>query len=224
MENKGFAVREGRTEIDVPHQNGILTSIHPYAGPNTFAKVGEQIDAQKLQRPTYAQTASLVHASWQNKDNKYSQEIIKILKNNWFWGFNGILYVPNEGAFIEDNPKVVCNRVSMDKSALVKRLEAKDSSVRFVPFGFKTREQSAKDLAKNAFVIALAGEEGAEKLAEVAGNYSAKPYVNSTNKTDEEIANVSALDADYLYGGDRLDVDSCDYGSSRLGYAFGVSA
>ena len=221
MENKGFTVREGRTEIDVPHQNGILTFIHPYMGPNTFAKVGEQIDEKNLQRPTYAQTASLAHTAWQNQDNKYSQEIIKLLKSNWFWGFNGILYVPKEGAFIEDAPKVVDGRVSMDKSALVKRLEAGDKAVRFAPFGFKTGEQSAKDLAKNAFIIALAGEEGAEKLTEVAGKYSAKPYVNSYNKIDQETVRVPALDECYV--GYWLGVYSSDWDDFRSGCAFGVS-
>lgn len=219
MENKGFAVREGRTEIDVPHQNGILTFIHPYAGPNTFAKVGEQIDAKNLQRPTYAQTTFLAHTAWQNQDNKYSDEIIKLLKSNWFWGFNGILYVPNKGAFVEDNPKVVDGRVSMNHLALVKRLESGDKAVRFAPFGFKTGEQSAKDLAKNAFVIALAGEEGAEKLAEVADNYSAKPYVYSFDKIDQETVRVPAL---YASCGGRLSLRGSSYGGDRGGCAFGV--
>ena len=102
--------------------------------------------------------------------------------------------VPNHGIYIEDNPKIKNNRVSMDKDSLIKRLELGDRNVRFVPFGFKIRFQSSSDLARNPFVKALAGEEGAEKLAEVSENYECEPYVWSEDNIDRSIVSVAGLD------------------------------
>ncbi|MDP1695576.1 MAG: hypothetical protein Q8L29_01530 [archaeon] len=220
MGNKGLQVKEGRTELYVPHNGKTLTFIHPCAGPNTYVKVGEQIESQNLRKPTFAEITSLVHSAHQNLDNKYSEEIVHILKKGYFWGFNGILYVQNEGAYIQDLPEIKNGRVSMDKSQLVKRLEANDSSVRFVPFGFRTEEQSLIDIAKNKFVIALAGEGGADKLAEIAEKFSKKLYVWSFNEVQGEITNVPAL-GDYI--GDWLGLGGLDCDGCVGGYAFGVS-
>ena len=93
----------------------------------------------------------------------------------------------------------------MDKSELVKKLEADSKDVRFVPFGYKTGEQSTKELEKNPFFIALAGEEGAEKLAESSGNYKLKPYLYSFKKIDEFKTRVASL-------GDLRVCDDCGLG------------
>ncbi|MDP1696089.1 MAG: hypothetical protein Q8L29_04200, partial [archaeon] len=90
-------------------------------------------------------------------------------------------------------------------------------------FGYKTDVQRPSELAKNAFVIALAGEEGAEKLAKIAENYRNNPGVWSFQNVDEEIARVSGLDGDYL--GVRLLVNGYDFDgdNGNSGCAFGVS-
>ena len=87
------------------------------------------------------------------------------MKDNWFWGFTGNRHVPNEGVYIQDNPQIVDEEVLMNKKDLVKKLDANDPSVRFVPFGFKLGSQSALKLAKNPYVIGLAGEEGAGRIS-----------------------------------------------------------
>ncbi|MDP1695775.1 MAG: hypothetical protein Q8L29_02600 [archaeon] len=220
MKNKGLIAKEGRIYLDVFHEGETLTFVRFCTGPNTYVEVGEQIEAQNLRKPTFAEITSLAYAAFKNLDNKYSKKIIQTLKDGWFWGFNGILYAPNEGVYIQNLPKVVNGRVSMDKSDLVKRLEAKDHSVRFAPFGFKTGEQEARGLAKNEFVIALVGEEGADKLAEMSGNYPKKPQVWSFDNVNNEQVSVPALDEYYL--GDRLIVNGLNCVGDRGGYAFGV--
>jgi hypothetical protein len=218
--NAGLRAREGRIELIAPHRDGELVSIYPAKGPGTYIDVGNQISEEESSRPTMEETASLVHAAWQNPTFKYSKKIINILRNNVLWGFNGFLYIPEKGVYIQDNPEVRDERVFMDEGQLVKKLEAGDETVRFVPFGFRIGEQSSLELSKNPFVIALAREQGAEKFAEIADKYRYKPRVFSFKSVDEPTIRVSALDSDW--GRDGLDVGGDYYGYDANGCAFGV--
>ena len=220
--NKGIQVREGRTYLDVPHLDSELTFVYP-AKKGTYIELAEQLDEDNLQQLTMSQNASLIYAAWQNPKEKYSKEIIDILRNSWLVCFNGILYdKEDKGAYIEDRPKIRGNRVYMEKSDLLKRLEANDPSVRFVPFGYKIEKQSSKDLEKNPFVIALAGEEGAQKLAEVSANYKFKPYLYSFDNVDRSAIRVASLDSCRCLGNGMLYVGGFDWGDNDDGYAFGV--
>ena len=162
MTNKDYKIIRGRIEIEVPHEDGKLTFVWPVKGPGTYANVKSQIEDAGLQAPTFAQLTSLVYTANQNRDEPEFAEILNKLDNRWLWGFNGILYLPKgkgdyqNGAIIQDNPKTEDGRVFLDKSELIKKLEAGDKSVRFVPFGYKTDVQNASELAKNPFVIGLA--------------------------------------------------------------------
>jgi len=217
-------VEEERTKLYVPHLDGEITFAHLKIGPGTYASVGTEISAQELIRPTMAQTVSLVYSAFQNKDNKYSQEIKKILKDKRFWGFTGNRYVKSDkGIYIEDNPEIKKGRVLVDnRDNLIKRLESNDDSVRFVPFGFRTEEQFPENLEKNPYVIGLAGEEGAEKLAEVADMYKLKPCVFVLNNDIfiNEIIRVSALGSGWSFG-KRLALYG-DFADDGGGDAFGM--
>ena len=143
------------------------------------------------------------------------------MKNRWLWAFTGTLHVPNEGAYIQDDPIIKDGVFSIDKSNLVQKLEQNDQSVRFVPFGFNIESMSSLELAKNPYVIGLAGEEGADKLAQVADKFKGNPYLWSFKSVSEPLAGVSALDSswDVVL---RLDVSGDDHGYDRNGYGFGV--
>ena len=224
-QSKGLQVREGRIELTAPYLDSERTFIYPPVR-GIYTKCAEQLSEQGLYQPTFSEIVSLAHGAWQNSDEKYSKEIIKIMKDSWIRGFTGILY-NKEGAYIQDKPQIVDGRVSMSENDLVRKLESKDSSVRFVPFGYKTGEQSSRALAKNPFVIALcgsedAGKEQAEKLAEVADKYRTSPWLFSYDSTNEPIVRVSALDS--YWGGYGLDVYGGNHGDDRDDYAFGVSA
>ncbi len=190
---QGIRVREGRTYLDVPHLDSEITFIHPAKGPGTYVEIARQLEEYNLLPPTMAHNSSLVHSAWQNPKEKYSNEIINILRNNWLLCFNGILYEPKEGAYIQDNPKIENGEIIMDKSDLIKRLEANDSSVRFVRFGYKIGEQSHSDLERNPFIIGLAGEEGAKKLAETSVNYKLNPYVWSFDFVNGSLVRAASL-------------------------------
>ena len=107
--------------------------------------------------------------------------------------FTGTLYVPDKGAYVQDNPQIKDGMPFMVESELVKKLEDNDPTVRHAPFGFKTRAMTPIQLARNPYVIALAGEEGAEKLAQVANKHKKKSYLWSFNSVDSPIIRVSAF-------------------------------
>ena len=152
--------------LTVPHEGGELSFQHP-AFNGTYVDVAKQIDKAGLKRPNSSETASLVYDAWQNPKEKYSSEIISILKNNWFWEFTGNLYLPksneeiNNGVILEHNPKIKNGKLVMDKNSLIKRLKENDALVKFVPFGYKIETQSSLELSKNPYIIARYGEEGA---------------------------------------------------------------
>lgn len=229
MTNQDYKITRGRIEVEVPHQGDKLTFVWPIKGPETYANVKEQIESNGLVAPTMAQTVSLVYTANQNSNEPEFNEVISRLDNNCLWGFNGVLYLPRgegdyqNGAIIQDNPQIKDGRVFLDKSELIKKLGVpEDKSVRFVPFGYKLSVQTASELAKNPFVIGLAGEEGAEKLAKVSEKYINNPRVWSFDNVEEEIAGVSGLYSNW--DDDRLDVDGNYNGDLSSGYAFGVLA
>ena len=214
-------IKEGRTNLTVQHEGDDLTFVYP-ANEGTYASVQDQIQKAGLQAPTMAQTASLVHDAF-NSDDKYSQGIKKIMKDAWLWGFTGNLYVPNKGVYVQDNPEVRNGAVVMDESELVSKLEKEDPSVRFVPFGYKTEGMSALELAKNPYIIALAGEEGADKLAQVADKHKKRSYLWRFKSVGEPTTRVSRLGSDGGFD-DRLFVSGNCLGDYRNCLAFGVHA
>src|SRR3989344_4517044 len=196
----------GKSLTKIPHEGGNLSFQHP-AFKGTSRQVAEQIDKEGLKRPNSPETASLVYDAFQNKDGKYESEIISILKDSWFWEFTGNLYLPssneeiNNGVILEHNPKITNGKLVMDKNSLIKRLKENDALVKFVPFGYKIEKQSSLELSKNPYIVARYGEEGAEKIAEVASKYENKPHVWSFNSVDEEKVRMSALNGGWVFAG-----------------------
>jgi len=185
-------------------------------GPGAYADIGKEIEKDGLLRPTMAETVSLVYDSFFDKiDKEYSNKIKKIMEDKWLGAFTGILYIPNKGAYIQDDPEIRNSRAYMKESDLVKKLQRNDKSARFVPFGYKIGYMTPKELEKNEFIIGLAGIEGAEKLAEVAGKaagkYKDNPYLGSFKSIDKPEVRFSAVGSS-LDGGDyRLLVDGNNY-------------
>ncbi|MBU2504067.1 MAG: hypothetical protein KJ879_03400 [Nanoarchaeota archaeon] len=213
---------------EIPHKGSEITFQHP-AFRGTYGSVAEQIDSEGLQRPNSAQTASLVYDVFQNPEGQYESEIIDILNKRWFLEFTGNLYLPksndgvNNGVILETNPQITNGRLDMDRQSLVRRLQENDSSVKFVPFGFKTGEQTTRELKKNPYIVARYGEEGAEKVAEVASKSKYDPRVWSFESVDEEKQRMSVLDRGWVFGY-RLNVFGYIWSDYVDGHAFGVSS
>jgi len=175
-------------------KNGKTTAfVHPAYGPGTFKNVMSQIDHASLLRPTTSQIVSLVYHSFQNQDVPKCKEVIKILKNEYLWTATENLWVPKEGVFVFDN---VGGKMPFDKKSLERMLEKDDKRVRFVPFGFKTNEQSLRQFAKNPYVIAHVGEENADAIAEIAGKFY-QPKVWGFESINSEFHGYTALAASW---------------------------
>ena len=200
MEKTLLQIRETRTELDVTTKEETTTFLDGFWGPYKYS----QAEALKLRtiRPTFKDVVNLVYIGF-NFHGEYSDKIRQKMDYG-FWGFTGILYVPNDGVYIQDYPlcedyidpcSMFFNRrvVKMDKADLIKRLEAHDPNVRFVNLGFKTGEMTSAELARNSFVRALTGEEGAEKLANIADKHEKKPYLSAFNSVDKPLIRVSGL-------------------------------
>lgn len=214
-------------EIIVPHLGKKLT-FSSSAMQGTYFQAAEQLEKASLLQPILAETSSLVYSAWQDPDNSYSKDIIQKLKNNLLWGFTGIRYsdrYSKEGVFFEDNPKIkkesIYMSIYMNTKELERRLKEGDPRVRHVKYGYKTEEQLPSELERNPFIQALAGKEGAEKLAEVASKYKNNPYLWAFENVNEDTIRVSAL---YSRGVDRgrLYVDGIDHPVDRDGFVFGV--
>jgi len=221
-------IQEGKTYLTVPHESGELVFQHPpFRG--TYGNVAEQVGKEGLKRPNSSETASLIYDALQNPKGEYESQILDILKDNWFWEFTGNLYLPksneevSNGVIIEDNPTIVNGRLNMDKKTLIKRLQADDKSVRFVPFGYKIEAQTPEELGKNPYIVARYGEEGAEKIAKIASQFKHNPHIWRFNSVDEETARMSALDRSGDFGS-RLNVFGIGWDGDGGGLSFGVCA
>jgi len=216
----------GKTYLtEIPHKGGELTFQYP-AFRGYFGEVAEALEKEGLKKPTSSETASLVYDAFQNKEGKYELEIISILNNTWFWEFTGNLYLPksneevNNGVLLNLKPRIENGKLIMNKNDLIKRLRGKDPDIKFVPFGYKTGEQTVPELMKNPYIVARYDGEGAQKIAEIASEYKKAPKLWSFDSVDKEEVRMSALFGCWGFG-DRLDLGGDWYGGN-LGHAFGV--
>ena len=215
-------IKEPKKYLTVPHEKGELTFQYP-AFRGTYWSLKKQIESVGLKLPNSFETASLVYDAFQNQYKKYSQEIIGVTKNEYFREFTGNLYLPklnneiNNGVILYDISEINLNE---SKKSLIKKLQENGESVKFVPFGFKTGEQSWQELEKNDYIIARYGEEGAEKIAEIASKYKRRPLLatyKSVHRGTRELSNLGQI----WGSGDGLDVNGHDWGDGDNGYAFG---
>lgn len=195
-----------------------LRFVHPARGPGSYVNVAKEISEEGLVLPRGPETASLVGAAFDSLNNRYSKEIKQIMDRRWFWIFTRNLYIPRTGVYLYDEID------ELNESELIHRLGAGDKSVRLVPFGFKIGKQKCLEFAKNDFIVALFGEEGAEKLAKASEKYRVNPSVSALPEGDVKeriIQTVSGLDAN-PYCGNRLNV--CTYSNDTVpnGRAFAL--
>lgn len=175
----------------------------PFKG--AYGEVAEQIDKAGLLRPTSSQTASLYYHVRKNPKGKYEGGILRELGNPpYVWlEFTGNLFLPksneevNNGVILEDNPTIINGELVMNKNSLIKRLYKSDPLVRFVSFGYKIGKQSSSELRKNPYILARYGEEGAEKIADIASHFSQLPWLSSFDSVQKEKMKISGLSIDF---------------------------
>lgn len=224
-------IERGQTKLYVPHQGREIAFIHPAVDPNNYRSVGAEILKRNQDVPTGDKTASLIYAAYCIPESENYQEfkdVKDIMRKRWLWVFNNNLWT-SKGVYVQDDLKAEGRSKQLDVNKLERMLKggkqiqgigfSKDKTLRFAPketyqFGPQTPEQ----FAKNGFIIASCGKEGAEKLAEASTKFPNHPYVYGVDTNGQE-QRVSALC--YVLGL-RLDFDSDNFGASDYYFAFGV--
>jgi len=179
---------QGLTSITVPHEEGELTFKAVPFGPNNFKELRDSIEEEGFRMPTLTESVSIIHAALhypevhQNSSIQTYRELItnKLYEGRWIAGNTGILYIPGEGLYVKDDPRVEittdCLRaieILMKKEDLEARLKEGDRRVRFVPDGYEV-ENLKEGVRTNPAIVGLVGQEGAKKLAEIKKVVDAK--------------------------------------------------
>lgn len=213
-------IRTGRIEIDFPYQGKILTAVHPFYGPANSLNLLRQIRDSGFREPASLELASFVYEYFDGQEPQ-ALEVNKIMKDNYFRGFTGILYLPQEKtAHFIDNPEFDENSF-VNRDNLLKRLSESRAQVPFEHL--RQGPVSWRDVGKHPYFVAWAGgEDGAEKLAELASKHprqEAYVWVPDVSNLKEPTARVAGLGSDW--DDVRLYVGSGGHGIEGS-FAFGV--
>ena len=159
--------------------------------------LARQIEQARLQTPTMEELTSLFHAAYVLDKREKEPEFREIRSGlaGDFLGFTGILTVPKKGVYVVDHPPIIRGKMSLEESALLRRLENNDHTVRFVPFGYKLGEMTPSKFAKHSLIQAVVGEEGAENLAAVAGTFAAHPTLYAFESVYKPLISVARFGA-----------------------------
>jgi hypothetical protein len=213
----------------VSHNDGEIAFTYPAFGPNPYKEVGQEILSKNLKVLTGDYVSSLLHAAYCNSDVKDEPEfqgVQSVMKDGWLWIFNRNLWT-KKGVYVVQDLDATGTNQALDINELEEMLKrgdeikgirfSNDKKVRFAPKEtYKLGEHTPDSFAKDGFIIASCGQQGAEKLAEVSAKFKNKPYIYGVEtKTPEQ--RVSIVD-DY---GDRLRFDR-DFDVGYKGHAFGV--
>ncbi|MCX6749611.1 MAG: hypothetical protein NTW17_02605 [Candidatus Pacearchaeota archaeon] len=218
-------IRQGRTEMDFPHQGKILTAVHPFYGPANSLTLLKQIGGSLgtptyLRVPTSAELTSFVHEYFGGAE-LHAQEVTRIVKDNYFRGFTGILTDPQKRiAHFIDYPEFDENsRVNRDN--LLNRLAESRAQV---DFEYLKGSVNIGKLAKHPYFVAWAGgEEGAEKLAELASKFPRNQvYIGFLNLKDLKEPKATVASLCLNWGDGRLVVNSCGSGGNPDSVSFGI--
>ena len=219
-----FKETVGITTIDLEDVG--LTFSSEIVGPTDFFGLREADYGKGFRMPTMPELVQLVHASLENPEYESAKKVRETLGGYYLTGDTGVLYT-KKGMFVQDNPKMIDGRISMNQKSLEKRLGphkgtgvffSYDGSIRFVPYDkVKTGKQTPSELSRNPGVIALIGEEIAKKLAKASEHYKLNPYFWALSKVDSPETRVAVLDGfvGRLYVGAYYSegyVDRCSFG------------
>jgi hypothetical protein len=233
------------TRITVPSSSdGPISFAHPYSGPNTYQKVGKSILDNKtadLVLPTGVQTSDLIHATYLGPTEFQAQsESVElrdnIMRNNYVWVFNRNLWTSEDaprgqGVYVQHDAQAKGLNERLDIEDLERELHegeeiqgvtfSKDGKTVFAPReSYELGDHTPESFAKDGFVVANFGFDGAEKLSQVSTKFKHDPrtWGLDIKKGQKAEQRVSAVD---VYDG-RLSLYGDYSGDSWGGLASGV--
>lgn len=214
------------------HQAGEISFAYTPTGPNYYLAVGKQILDSNKKVPTGDYTASLLHAAYfgEARDGRGFGRVREIMKNNWLWVFNQNLWTP-KGVYVVQDVNAVGRTMPLDISHLEGILNggeelswggirfSKNKGIRFAPKGsYQHGEMTPEQFAKDGFILASLGVEGAEKLGEISSTFNRNPFsytLNLDKGQELRISSVGGGVCNLWFSGSSLDDDDTSH-------AFGV--
>ena len=226
---------EGRwapeAKLWTPYDSGEIAFVSPAFGSNTYRNVGQEILSKNLKVPTGDYTASLLNSAYcSDASNEQGFKNVRdITKRSRLWVFNTNLWAVI-GVYVAQDIDATGRSQPLNVSDLEKALKggkeingirfSKDGKIRFAPKGSYNLEYNAPEaFAKDGFVIASCGEEGAEKLGEVSAKFKNKPYIHGLEVQKGQTPKQKLSTVFGYVDGLRFDGD---YWSDGWSHAFGV--
>mgnify|MGYP001581106510 CR=1 FL=1 len=240
MDNSPRIVRgSAGTELYIPSKAGELMYSLDGLRQETYQRVGRSILSQGLAVPTGDLTAPLVHAAYCSalKDELGLRNVRQILQDEWLWVFNMNLWT-DKGLFVSQDNEVIGRSwpidvgysQPLDVSTLERKLQggkefegirfSEDGSVRFAPNGsYSLGGMSAEKLAKNGFMIAQYGVEGAKLMAEASATFREQPEIFGFDIQEGEESNLRVSALSWLDSRLRFTGYDFFYGDGYVSYA-----
>jgi hypothetical protein len=157
-----------QTEIEFPHEGKLQAARYPLFGPENSKTLLAQIRHQEYREPVFAELVSFVHYYF-DKEGGQAEKIREIMKTKYLVGFTGILFLPGDKEIIFIDYPSFERRSVVDVDNLETRLRMRGSRAKVSIDNIATGSLPPDDIRKNNLIMALCGgEEGAEKLAELA--------------------------------------------------------
>jgi len=216
------------TKLWVPHNGELVPFAFPPKGQDKYVDVGKAIlqDGQSL--PTGDYIASLTHAAYCFPDVHDEPEFAQVRETvgrEWFWFYNlnvwtpkGVYVIPDDNAEGKNETFYLLDRLEIivERGESIKGVRfSQDGRVRFAPKDtYRLGEHKPGSFARDGYVIASFGEEGAEKIAEITSKLNTQLNVlGCETKTPHQ--SVSAFGGRPGVGFDlRGDLDDSIFGCS----------
>lgn len=214
-------IEKGFTKLWVPHNDTEVAFAYPSFGPDNYRNVGKSILDNNQNVPTGDYTASLLHTAYCNNSVSNEPEMENVretMKNRWLWVFNRNLWT-DEGVYVLQDENAVGRSQELSVKDLEKML--KSGEARFAPKGsYDSGYTTPEKFAKDGFIVASCGVEGAEKLGEVSAKFRNQPYiyivdVEEGKKPEQRVSAVDEND-------DRVGFDGVSWYGGSWFHAFGV--
>jgi len=219
--------RGRRTNLWVPHNGGERAFAYPSVSPGTYRNIGNAILKNGQLVPTGDYTADLLHPAYcrpEVADEPEFQNVRGTMKNGWLYVFNINLWTKKEIYVIQDSEARGISQ-QLNQKDLEEMLKdgrevngirfSKDGRVRSAPReSHRPGKHTSESFARDGFVIASYGIEGAEKFGEISSALGNQAHILGA-KANAQGQTVSML-GESIGGLYFL----CNWKGSRYGFAY----
>tara|TARA_Y100000310_G_scaffold321614_1_gene379515 strand:- start:1675 stop:2496 length:822 start_codon:yes stop_codon:yes gene_type:complete len=214
MAKKNFEWYQQFTEremipLETSPSHGNLTFLYPCYGPKRYDVIHDAAqNVGGVRISTFEETSFILSSL----AKEHSSEIRELMRERWLWTSTGLLPSQNgKGVYIQDRTKVHgplgSGRPHMDESELTKRLKLEDSEVRFVPFGYKTKNMKRDEFLENELIVRAATKPAAERLVGFIGRSRKDVYIRDTHIGPYDNGHVITLHSPNNHTYNRFEID-----------------